>query len=137
MTRETIRRIPELNNQILRDEAQLRYLKEKATSVPALSTKEKVQSSRQNDSMKYADAAVDLEVELVKKRDELRELTEEAIEWIETLDTSRERRIFRMRLIQCYTWEEIADLIGYSRRRTFEIAESVIQSKTASEKIVI
>lgn len=126
MTRENIKRIPDLNNKILHDEAQLRYLKEKATAIPALTAVERVQSSRKIDSMKYADAAVDLEIELRQRRDELRELTEEAMEWIMTLKTPLERRIFRLRLIKCFTWDEIAELIGYSRRRTFAIAERII-----------
>ena len=130
MTREDIRRIPELNNAILRDEAQLRYLKEKSTAVPAISTKEKVQGGTSQDRMKYADAAVDLEVELRIRWDELRELQEEAGEWIKTLDAPLERRIFKMRLIKCFTWDEIAELIGYSRRRTFEIAERIITTRT-------
>ena len=130
MTRDKIRRIPELNNRIMRDEAQLRYLKEKATAVPALSVNEKVQTSQTSDRMKYADAAVDLELELKVKRDELKELMEEAGEWIQTLNTPLERRIFKMRLHKCFTWEEIAELIGYSRRRTFQIVETVLQDKT-------
>ena len=129
MTREIIRRIPQLNNKILRDEAQLRELKEKATAIPTLSASEKVQTSRNLDRMKYADAAVDLEKELGDKRDELKELMEEAELWIDTLDTSLDRRIFRLRLLRCLTWDEIAELIGYSRRRVFEIAEIVIQNK--------
>ena len=76
--------------------------------------------------MKYADAAVDLEIELQVKRDELNELKDDAMDWIETLETQLDRRIFRMRLIKCFTWDEIAELIGYSRRRTFAIAERII-----------
>lgn len=129
MTRETIRKIPQLNNKILRDEAQLRELKEKATAIPSISANERVQSSRNYDRMKYADAAIDLEVELRVQRDELKELKEEAGEWINTLDTALERKIFSMRLWKCLTWEEIAELTGYSSRRILQIAAVVIQNK--------
>ena len=129
MTREDIRRIPELNNRILRDEAQLRYLKEMATAVPALSADERVQTSKKYDRMKYVDAAVDLELELKDRIDELKELKEEAGEWISTLDTSLEKRIFKLRLKACLTWDEVADIIGYSRRRTFEIVEKTLKDK--------
>lgn len=129
MTRDEIKRIPELNNRIMRDEAQLRYLKERATAVPALSQQERVQTSRVSDRMKYADAAVDLEVELRYRKDELKELMEEAGEWIKTLDTSLEKRIFKLRLHKCYTWEEIAELVGYSSRRVLQIVENVINNK--------
>lgn len=130
MTREQIRLIPELNKKILHDEAHLVYLKEKATAVPALATNERVKSSKTNDSMKYADAAIDLEAELMQKRAELKALKDEATIWIETLESPLERRIFVMRLIKCFTWDEIADLIGYSRRRIFQLKEAVIKTKT-------
>ena len=130
MTRETIRRIPELNNKILRDKAHLRYLREKATAVPALSVNERVQTSKKNDRMKYSDAAVDLEAEIKQKMNELESLQKEAKEWIGTLDTAFERRIFLMRLYRCLTWEEIAELTGYSSRRILQIAADVIQNNT-------
>lgn len=130
MTKEDIRRIPKLSRLIERDELQLKTLLDKAQSVPSLNADEKVQTSKIKDRMKYVDAAVDLETELKEKREELELLQVEASEWIDTLDTSLEKRIFKMLLIKCYTWDEITELIGYSRRRLFQIRDIVIATKT-------
>lgn len=129
MTREIIRRIPEIYKKILREEAQLQFLREKATSLPALIVEEKVQTSVKKDSMKYVDAAIDLEIEIIQLKHELNNLTEEAKDWIETLDVPIERRIFQMRLIDCLNWEDIAELIGYSSRRIRQIATMVVNNR--------
>lgn len=130
MTREDIRRIPELNNRILRDEAHLRYLKEKATAIPEMPyDREKVKTNKKMDRMRYADEAVDLEIEIEYRREALKEMQKDATLWIDTLDSYFDKRIFRLRLIKCLTWEEIADLIGYTSRRVYQIAERVINDK--------
>ena len=122
ITREEIRKIPELHKLIQRKTEQLRYLSEKATSVPSgLAEGERVQTSPDNSAGKYIDAAADLNREILQDQMELLELQRKAALFIETLpmDTETNKlavKILRYRYIKCYSWEEVSDLIGYQQR---------------------
>ena len=122
MTREEIRKIPELHKSITRKIEQLRYLEEKATAVPSgLSEGERVQTSPNNDAGKYVEAAADLNREILQDQMELLELQRKAALFIETLpmDTEIQKltvKILRYRYIKCYSWDEVSDLTGYQRR---------------------
>lgn len=127
ITKDEIRSIPELYKSIQRDKEQLSYLNEKATSVPSgLSDKERVQTSPNNTAGRYVDAAADLQREIAVKERELSELQKRAKEFIETVKDPFARKILRMRYLKCYTWDVIADLLGYTERHVGRLeAEAV------------
>ena len=122
MTAKELRQIPQLHRQIERDMEQLVYLQEKATSIPSTVTeRERVQTSPSGGGNRYVEAAIDLERDIRRKRDLLEELQTEAARFIHLMpfETETERltvRVMRYRYLKCYTWEEIADLLGYQAR---------------------
>lgn len=122
ITRDEIRRIPDLHKSIDRKKEQLRYLQEKATSVPSgLSEGERVQTSPSNTAGKYSDAAADLNREIRQDQLELTELQSRASLFIETLPTDTETqrltvKVMRYRYIKCYHWWEVSELLGYDER---------------------
>ena len=117
ITKEELRSIPGLHKSIQRDKEQLRFLHEKATSLPSqLTGTEKVQSSHDNNAGKYIDAAVDLEKEIREKELQLLDLQKEAAEFMNTIDAVLTRKVIRYRYMNCYNWDEIATLLGYEVR---------------------
>lgn len=122
ITREEIRSIPVLHKQIQRDKEHLRYLQEKATSVPcATQTTERVQETKSNRAGIYVDAAVDLEKEIEAEETKLIELQTGAKEFIYSLphETETEKltvKILKLRYLKCYTWDYIGELVGFVQR---------------------
>lgn len=130
ITRDEIRSIPELYKSIQRDKEQLRYLREKATSVPSgISDRERVQTSPSNDGMKYVEEAADLDKDIRRKELELLELQSRAKLFIDTIDKPLTMRVMKRRYLKCETWEEIADMLGYDdryiRRLEYEAVELI------------
>ena len=133
MTKEELRTIPKLHTQIKRKEEQLLYLSEKATAIPSIMPDpNKVQTSPSNNANKYSDAAIDLagEIEADKARlDELKGLAKVLIANMPRT-CGRERlavKVMKYRYIKCYTWDEIADRMGYSRDRVAHIHGEALQ----------
>lgn len=116
ITREEIRRIPELHKSIKRDKEQLLFLREKSTSIPSLNDTERVQTSPSNNVNKYSDEATDLDKEIQRKEAELLELQIKAGLFIKTVEDPLARKILKLRYMKCYTWEEVSELTGYVTR---------------------
>ena len=116
ITREEIRRIPELHKSIKRDKEQLLFLREKSTSIPSLNDTERVQTSPSNNVNKYIDEAIDLDKEIQRKEAELLELQIKAGLFIKTVEDPLARKILKFRYLKCYTWEEVSELTGYVTR---------------------
>lgn len=117
ITREELRRIPELYKSIQRDKEHLAYLREKATSVPStLKDQERVQSSPNPGVNKYVEAAADLSREIGWKQTCLDDLTCRASLFIETIQDDLARKVMEYRYVKCYEWNEIADVMGYAMR---------------------
>lgn len=133
ITRDEIRRIPDLHKSIERKKEQLRYLQEKATSIPSgLSESERVQTSPSNSADKYIVEAADLNRDIQQTQLELIELQDKARLFIESLPTETETqklaaKVMRYRYLKCYTWEEIADLAGYVSRWVQQIEWDIVQ----------
>ena len=122
ITRAEIRRIPELHKSILRDKEYLIFLREKATAIPStLPDHERVQTSPSGGGNRYVEAAIDLNKDIQRKELLLSELKAKALEYIESLPDETEtehliRKVLRYRYLECYTWEETAELLGYYER---------------------
>ena len=133
ITRDEIRKIPELHKLIGRKQAQLRYLNEKATSVSSgLAEGERVQTSPSNSADKYIVEAADLNREIQEVQLELIELQSRTDFFIRTLPRETETqklaiKIMRYRYLKCYTWDEIADLVGYGTRWIQQIEWDIVQ----------
>ena len=117
ITREEIRYIPELHKSIKRDKEHLRYLREKATCIPSMNTEsERVQSSPSNHGNIYVEEAVDLAKVIKKKQEELEALQSKAESFIATVEGILPKKILTLRYIRCYSWDIVADLVGYDER---------------------
>ena len=129
ISREEIRSIPERHRKLEREREQLDYLREKAVSLGALATdKERVQTSPDPDAMKFVDAAIDLEREIRADETELIDLQKRAEMWIGTVYGKLPRKILRYKYINCYTWNQIGELLGYSERYLQQIESDALSS---------
>ena len=133
ITRDEIRRIPELHKSILRDKEQLIFLREKATSIPSsFSDRERVQTSPNFGGNKYVEEAVDLNKDIQRKELLLVELKGKAKEFIFSLPCETEtdrltRKVLKYRYLKCYTWEDIAELVGYYERHIRRLEYQAVQ----------
>ena len=128
ITREELRRIPILDRQIKRDKEQLRYLEEKATSIPSgLTEGERIQNSVTNNAGRLIDEATDFRREIEEKRRELRQLKNKAGKFIETIPEARDKRIIRLRYIACMSWMEVADIAGYDIAYVQKLARKITE----------
>ena len=117
ITRDEIRSIPELYKSIARNREHLYYLREKATSVPSMNTEtERVQSSPSNHGNIYVEEAVDLAKHIKEQEAELEELQVRTTQFINAIDGLLPKKILTLRYIRCYSWEVVADLVGYDER---------------------
>lgn len=117
ITRDEIRSIPELHKSITRDKEHLRYLNEKATCIPSMNTeRERVQTSPSNHGNMYVEAAADLAKEIKQAEAQLDELQKRAAAFIATVDELLAKKILTLRYIRCYSWDVVADLVGYDER---------------------
>ena len=122
MTRDELRQIPQLHKQIERDKEQLRFLREKATAIPStLPDHERVQTSPSGSGNRYVEEAVDLNKDIQKKELYLAELQIKAKTFICSLpaETENEKltvKVLKHRYLKCYTWDQIAELLGYDTR---------------------
>ena len=117
MTQEEIRAIPAAAIRISRHLDRLRYLKQKSTSVPAMQTSERVQTSAIDRSMVLSDSIIDLEREVAGERKELDQMRKQASQFFASCDlTLEERELLDYRYIYCYTWEEVASLLHVGER---------------------
>ena len=127
MTQEELRYIPVLYRKIQRNKEQLRYLREKATSVSLPPPEaEKVKTSSANRSNKYADEAVDLEREIAAMELRLVHLQEKVSALIKELDNPLEQKVLRLRYLKCLTWLQVAELSGYADRHVRRINNEII-----------
>ena len=127
ITRDEIRSIPELHKSIERDKEQLRFLREKATCLPSLNDRERVQTSPSNNVNSYSDEAADLNREIRKKELELTELQGRAKEIIDTISNPLAKKVMKFRYLKCLSWEGVAELAGYSERRVQQIEWEIVR----------
>lgn len=117
MTQEELRAIPAAAAQIHKHLDRLKFLKAKSTSVPAMQTSERVQTSVIDRSMVVADSIVDLEHEIDVEKKELDQMRKSASQFFAAHDlTLEERELLDYRYIYCYTWEEVASLLHVGER---------------------
>ena len=134
ITRDELRRIPELHRQIRRDEEQLLFLREKATSIPSIMPDpNKVQTSPVNNANIYSDAAIDLAREIEEERAEREELQEKARILIVSLPCTNQTerltlKVMRLRYLKCCSWDEVAELTGYFRRYVQRLEQAVVDA---------
>lgn len=127
ITRDEIRKIPDLYKSIKRDKDHLQYLNEKATCIPSMNTEtERVQSSPSNHGNIYVEAAVDLAKEIKDAEAELDELQARAAIFIAAVDEILPKKILTLRYIRCYSWDMVADLVGYDERYVRRIEYQVV-----------
>ena len=127
ITRDEIRRIPELHKSIERDKKTLLFLREKATCIPSTITdQERVQTSHSNHGNKYVEEAVDLSKEIREKEGELMRLQRQAKSFISTVEDPLARKILKLRYLKCYTWDEVAEISGYDVRWCKRIEFNII-----------
>ena len=132
ITREEIRSIPELHKSIQRDKERLRYLREKATSIPSLSDQERVQTSPSGGGNRFVEAAVDLNNEIRAKEIRLTELQGRAKKFICSLPAETEvqkltLKVLKYRYLRCYTWEEISEVVVYAPRYIQQLEWEIVK----------
>jgi DNA-directed RNA polymerase specialized sigma24 family protein len=117
VTQEEIRAIPAAAVQIHKHLDRLEFLKAKSTSVSAMQTSERVQTSVIDRSMVVADSIVDLEREIDAEKRELDQMRKSASQFFAAHElTLEERELLDYRYIYCYTWEEVASLLHVGER---------------------
>ena len=126
MTKEELKRIPEIIKLIKIKEKQLEELSEISVCVPTLNTNEKVQSSVVNKGMPICDKKIDLERKLLKDKEILIEKRNEALNLIQRLQ-GVERRLMELRYISGFKWEEIAIEMNYTYRHTTRLHGKILK----------
>ena len=96
-------------------------LRELAECLSSPKLGERVTSSKGNTSMQTVDKIVDLQAEIDKEIAELVELITEIHAKIEQLSDTTEKAVLTERYINGRSWEEIAEIVGYTVRQTLNI----------------
>ena len=113
-----LRRARELDTLVHTKLNEINRLRELAECLSSPKLGERVTSSKGNTSMQTVDKIVDLQAEVNKEIAVLVDLIAEIHTKIEQLENPTERAVLTERYINVKSWEEIAEIIGYSDRNT-------------------
>lgn len=128
ITRDELLAIPYTARRIERERAHLEYLREKATCIPSPSGHygDKVQTSPSHRGNIYIEAAIDLESDIALLEAELSSMKTQAELWVATVRDKTTRKILTYRYIDCMTWDDVADLVGYTVRHVHRLANDEV-----------
>lgn len=114
-------------NSRLRELEQLRRLEASVQGVDL--TRERVQCSRRFRSQveNIAQKIIDLEQRINSEIDRLLELKLEIRKVIESVDNETEQLLLRLRYIEYKRWDEIAEIMGYSKRQATRLHGYALQ----------
>lgn len=113
-----LRKARELDALVHTKLSEIDRLRELAECLSSPRMGDKVSSNKGNTSMQTVDKIVDLQAEIRKEIAELVSLIGEIHEKIELLENPTEKAVLTERYINVKSWEEIAEIIGYSDRNT-------------------
>ena len=113
-----LRKARELDTLVHTKLSEIDRLRELAECLSSPKLGERVTSSKGNTSMQTVDKIVDLQAEVDKEIAVLVDLIAEIHTKIEQLENPTERAVLTERYINVKSWEEIAEIIGYSDRNT-------------------
>lgn len=105
-------------------------LRELAECLSSPKLGERVSSSKDNTSMQTVDKIVDLQAEVDKEIAVLVDLIAEIHTKIELLEDPTERAVLTERYINAKSWEEIAEIVGYTQRQTLNIRGTALKHFT-------
>ncbi len=130
MTREEMHAIPALYRQQKRNIERLEYLREKSLALPSFSDEPKVVKSQSTLFNAISDEIVDLENIIADGWDELHIQQTRARMTIDLFDgvlTDTEYKILMRRYVELYTFQSIADVMGYSERHIIRIHNAALK----------
>ena len=113
-----LRKARELDTLVHTKLSEIDRLRELAECLSSPKLGERVTSSNGNTSMQTVDKIVDLQAEVNKEIAVLVDLIAEIHTKIEQLENPTERAVLTERYINVKSWEEIAEIKGYSDRNT-------------------
>ena len=113
-----LRKARELDTLVHTKLSEIDRLRELAECLSSPRMGDKVSSNKGNTSMQTVDKIVDLQAEVNKEIAVLVDLIAEIHTKIEQLENPTERAVLTERYINVKSWEEIAEIIGYSDRNT-------------------
>lgn len=113
-----LRKARELDTLVHTKLSEIDRLRELAECLSSPRMGDKVSSNKGNTSMRTVDKIVDLQAEVDKEIAVLVDLIAEIHTKIEQLENPTERAVLTERYINVKSWEEIAEIIGYSDRNT-------------------
>lgn len=131
LTQNDLHKIISLQKQLQRDREQLYMLLELAEGTGSVPTDNlRVQNSLPPSGNKYAVAAADLSGIIENETNKLKALQYKVDKFIETLPgpPQIDARIMQLRYIECYEWQVIIKLLGYTERHVFRIHNRVVES---------
>ena len=129
LTQYDLHRIISLQKQLQRDSEQLYMLREMAEGTASIPTNNlHVQNSLPPSGNKFAVAAADLSELMDLEKAELSDLQIKVKAFIKTIEEPIDSRVIQLRYIDCYEWEMIANLIGYTRRHVFRIHNRLVEN---------
>ena len=116
-----LRQARDLDMLIHTKQAEQARLRELAEGLSSPTMGDRVAASKGNTSMQTVDKIVDLQVEIDKEIAELVDMIAEIHAKIEQLSDPAEKAVLTERYINGRSWEEIAEIVGYTVRQTLNI----------------
>lgn len=126
--KEYLKSIRTLDMAIKVKEEELYRLKLNIASLSPQTTGERVMNSSTSDMMSTVDKIVDMQAVINAEIDRLVDLKEEARTKINQLKDTRYVSLLTDYYINCKTWEQVADDIGYDLRWVYRLHGRALQS---------
>lgn len=116
-----------INREIQLLEDEYRKAKNKAVTVNCSVGNEKVQTTKKNVSEGKFTAVADYSISLDRRRNELCHIKREIFEAVNAVDDGVLRTLLFARYISCKTWDEVAQILGYSQINTYRLHEKSLK----------
>ena len=126
--KEYLKSIRTLDMAIKVKEEELYRLKLNIASLSPQTTGERVMNSSTSDMMSTVDKIVDMQAVINAEIDRLVDLKEEARTKINQLKDTRYVSLLTDYYINCKTWEQVADDMGYDKRWVYRLHGRALQS---------
>ena len=126
ISKEELKSIPRMNEQLEHLKNRLQELNDIATTVQGVNYDERVQTSGDANSMNTVDMVLDQRLRIEKLQDKIRNVQKEALKIFRLIDDPVSATIMEMRYLDMKEWDDISSELNYSKRHVLRLHGEVL-----------
>lgn len=125
--KDWLRRVRRINEELVQLKIARQEAWEIATKATVDTTKERVKHSQSNSSENHNNMLLEYDLKISRQREKLLQYKIEILEAIATLEDAKYRTLLIAYYINCKSWEEVAQDLGYEVRWIYKLHGRALQ----------